>query len=53
MEGPFVWDDGEGGRALLRELLKREKNRLAGAQTFSMEEIDRIAAEILYEKEDA
>lgn len=32
---------------ILEELLRRERNRLAGMQTYSMEEIDKMADGIL------
>ena len=32
---------------ILEEMLRRERNRLAGMQTYSMEEIDKMADEIL------
>ena len=44
-----LWEKREAELNLLEELLKRERNRLAGARTYSLEEIDRMAEEILHE----
>ena len=44
-----LWEKREAELDLLEELLKRERNRLAGARTYSMEEIDRMAEDILHE----
>ena len=44
-----LWEKREAELNLLEELLKRERNRLAGARTYSMEEIDRMAEDILHE----
>ena len=44
-----LWEKREAELNLLEELLKRERNRLAGVRTYSLEEIDRMAEDILHE----
>ena len=45
-----AWEKREAELNLLAELLRREQNRLAGAKTFSMEEMDAVTEELLDEK---
>ena len=42
-----LWEKREAELNLLEELLKRERNRLAGARTYSMDEIDRLAESMI------
>ena len=44
-----LWERREAELALLDKLLKREQSRIAGAKTYSMEEMRRIAQEELGE----
>ena len=44
-----LWEKREAELNLLEELLKRERNRLAGARTYSMDEIDRLTEDLLDE----
>lgn len=42
-----LWEKREAELNLLAEMLRREKNRLAGAKTFSMEEINAMSGVIM------
>ena len=44
-----LWEKREAELDLLAELLRREQNRLAGARTYSMEEMDGEVEELLGE----
>ena len=44
-----LWEQREAELSALKMLLTREKNRLAGAKTFSMEEMQAVALEALNE----
>ncbi len=44
-----LWEKREAELDLLAELLRRERNRIAGARTFSMDDIRGIAEEVLNE----
>ena len=44
-----VWERREAELNLLSEMLRREQNRQAGAQTFSMEEMHSLTEEMLDE----
>lgn len=44
-----LWEKREAELALLDKLLKREQSRIAGAKTFSMEEMDTLTEDILRE----
>ena len=43
------WEKREAELTLLAEMLRREQNRIAGAKTFSMEEIDSVTEDLLNE----
>ena len=42
-----LWEKREAELDLLAELLQRERNRIAGARTFSMDDMRGIAEELL------
>ena len=44
-----LWEKREAELDLLAELLRRERNRIAGARTFSMDDMRGIAEEVLNE----
>ena len=44
-----LWEKREAELDLLTELLHRERNRIAGARTFSMDDMRGIAEEVLNE----
>ncbi len=44
-----LWERREAELDLLAQLLRREQNRLAGAKTYSMEEMQQVAEDILHE----
>ena len=44
-----LWEKREAELDLLTELLRRERNRIAGARTFSMDDMRGIAEELLSE----
>ncbi len=44
-----LWEKREAELDLLAELLRREQNRIAGAKTFSNEEMDALTEELLRE----
>ena len=44
-----LWEKREAELDLLAELLRRERNRIAGARTFSMNDMRGIAEEVLNE----
>lgn len=44
-----LWEKREAELDLLTELLHRERSRIAGAQTFTMEEMRQVAEEVLDE----
>ena len=44
-----VWERREAELNLLAEMLRREQNRMAGAKTYSMEEMEQMAEDILDE----
>lgn len=44
-----LWEKREAELDLLTELLHRERNRIAGARTFSMDDMRGIAEEVLSE----
>lgn len=44
-----LWEKREAELDLLTELLRRERNRIAGARTFSMDDMRGIAEELLNE----
>ena len=44
-----LWEKREAELNLLTELLHRERNRIAGARTFSMDDMRGIAEEVLNE----
>ena len=44
-----LWEKREAELDLLAELLRREQNRIAGARTFSMDDMRGIAEEVLDE----
>ena len=44
-----LWEKRESELNLLTELLHRERNRIAGARTFSMDDMRVIAEEVLNE----
>ena len=44
-----LWEKREAELDLLAELLRREQNRIAGARTFSMDDMHGIAEEVLNE----
>ena len=47
-----LWEQREAELDLLAELLRRERNRAAGAKTSSMEEMEALSAELLGGTED-
>lgn len=44
-----LWEKGEAELNLLSEMLRREENRLAGAKTFTQEQIRNMTQELLHE----
>lgn len=44
-----LWEKREAELNLLAEMLRREQRRMAGAQTYSIEEMDALAENILGE----
>ena len=44
-----LWKKGEAELNLLSEMLRREENRLAGAKTFTQEQVRNMARELLHE----
>ncbi len=44
-----LWEKREAELDLLEELLRRERNRLAGAKTCSMDDMCAMAEDLLYE----
>lgn len=44
-----LWEKREAELSLLAELLKRERNALAGAKTSTQEEMEKLAEELLHE----
>ena len=44
-----LWERREAELNLLELLLKREQSRIAGAKTFSMEEMEALTEEMLHE----
>lgn len=44
-----LWEKREAELNLLSEMLRREQSRIAGARTYSMEEIRSAAEELLHE----
>lgn len=44
-----LWEKREAELDLLTELLQRERNRIAGARTFSMDDMRGVAEEVLHE----
>lgn len=44
-----LWEKREAELNLLSNLLKREQNRIAGAKTFSMDEIEKFSEEMIRE----
>lgn len=44
-----LWERREAELNLLELLLKREQSRIAGAKTFSMEEMEALTEEILHD----
>lgn len=42
-----LWEQREAELTLLDKLLKREQNRIAGAKTFSMDEMERLTEDEL------
>lgn len=44
-----LWEKREAELDLAAELLRRERSRIAGARTFSMDDMDKLAEELLDE----
>ena len=44
-----LWEKREAELNLLAEMLRREQNRMDGAKTYSMEELEQMAEDILDE----
>lgn len=44
-----LWEKREAEVNMLAEMLRREKSRLAGARTFTMEDMQKIAEDVLHE----
>ena len=44
-----AWEKREAELNMLAEMLRREQNRIAGAKTFSVEEMDDLTEELLHE----
>ena len=44
-----LWEKREAELNLLAEMLRREQNRIAGAKTFSVNEMDAMTEEVLHE----
>ena len=44
-----LWEKREAELNLLAEMLRREQNRIAGAKTFSVDEMDAMTEEVLHE----
>ena len=44
-----LWEKREAERNLLAEMLRREENRIAGARTYSMDEMEALTEDILGE----
>ena len=44
-----LWEKREAGLNLLAEMLRREENRIAGARTYSMDEMEALTEDILGE----
>lgn len=44
-----LWEKREAEVNMLAEMLRREKSRLAGARTFTMEDMEKIAEDVLHE----
>ncbi len=44
-----LWEKREAELDLLAEMLRREQNRVAGARTFSMDDLRKVAEDVLNE----